>query len=265
LSVVADDQEARQKLIEAKQTLEKAIMHAAAVDQNVEIITTISQNVPSGIKRVATEIFATEIIIGFALKHQFTDLLFGNIIKYIVDNTSQAIWVCSISPHLSQRQKIVVVCPRYSDREYGFELWLNRVFRLADSLKVSIDFLCTLQTFKHVKEYIQSNNIPIQPTHFEFLDWTDFLKISAYIQPTDLVIITLPRNGSVSYKLNQEGIPRLMARNFENYDFILIYPNDNDENPEMMFTDDFDKSLIEEGLNHLSKKARSFTDIFRRK
>jgi Kef-type K+ transport system membrane component KefB len=265
LSVVADDQESRQKLIVAKQTLEKAIIHAAAVDQDVEIITTISPNVPSGIKRVATEIFATEIIIGFALKHQFTDLLFGNIIKYIVDNTNQAVWVCSISPHLSQRKKIVVVCPRYADREYGFNLWLSRVFRLADSLKVSCDFLSTPQTFRHVNEYTQMNNIAISTKHIEFTDWNDFLKISAFIQPTDLVIIALPRNGGVSYKLNQEGIPRQMARNFENFDFILIYPNENEENPELMFTDDFDKSLIEEGLNQLSKKAKSLTGVFRKK
>ena len=265
LSVVADDQAAQQKLIDAKKTLEKAIIHAAAVDQEVEIITTISQNVPSGIKRVATEIFATEIILGFALKHHFTDLLFGNIIKYIVDNTNQAVWVCSISPHLHQRKKIVVVCPRYADREYGFNLWLSRVFRLADSLKVSCDVLSTPQTFRHVNEYIQLNNIKIHTKHIEFTDWNEFLEISAFIKPTDLVIIALPRNGGVSYKLNQEGIPRLMAKNFENYDFILIYPNENEENPELMFTNDFDKSLIEEGLNHLSKKARSWSDIFRRK
>jgi len=265
MTVVADNDAAQQKLIEAKRTLEKGILHAAAVDQDVEIITTISQNVPSGIKRVATEIFATEIIIGFALKHQFTDLLFGSIIKYIVENTNQAVWVCSISPHLSQRQKIVVVCPRYADREYGFNLWLSRVFRLADSLKVSCDFLSTAQTYRHVQEYIDSNNIALSTKHIEFTDWNEFLAISAFIQPTDLVIIALPRNGAVSYKLNQEGIPRLMAKNFENYDFILIYPNENDENPEMMFTDDFDKSLIEEGLNHLSKKARSWSDVFRKK
>jgi len=265
LSVVADDEAAQQKLIEAKRTLEKAIVHAAAFDQEVEIITTISQNVPSGIKRVATEIFATEIIIGFALKRQFTDLLFGNIIKYIVDNTNQAVWVCSISPYLHQRRKIVVVCPRYADREYGFHLWLKRVFRLADSLKVSCEFLSTAQTFRHVNEYIQTNKIAIPTNHIEFTDWIDFPSISAYIQPTDLVIITLPRNGGVSYKLSQENIPRQMAINFENYDFILIYPNENEENPEMMFTDDFDKSLIEEGLNHLSKKAKSLKDVFRRK
>jgi Kef-type K+ transport system membrane component KefB len=265
LSVVEDDQTAQQRLIEAKETLEKAIIHASAVDQKVEIITTISQNIPSGIKRVATDISATEIIIGFALKRQFTDLLFGNVIKYIVDNTNQAVWVCSISPYLNQRRKIVVVCPRYADREYGFSIWLSRVFRLAGSLKVSCDFLSTLQTYRHVKDYMNSNNIAVSTKHIEFTEWNNFVEIAAYIQLTDLVIIALPRNGGVSYKLSQEGIPRLMAKNFENNDFILVYPNENEENPEMMFTDDFDKSLIEEGLNQLSKKAKSLTEVFRKK
>ena len=56
-----------------------------------------------------------------------------------------------------------------------------------------------------------------------------------------------------------------MAKNFENYDFILIYPNESEDHAELMFTDDFDKSLIEEGLNQLSQKARSLTDVFRKK
>ena len=265
LSVVEDDQKAQHKLIEAKKMLEKAIIHAAAVDQEVEIITTISQNIPSGIKRVATEIFATEIIIGFALKSQFTDILFGNVIKYIVENTNQAVWVCSISPHLSQRKKIVVVCPRYADREYGFHLWLNRVFRLAGTLEVACDFLCTTEIYCQVKEYMRTNRIANFVNHIEFTDQQNFMKIAAYIRPTDLVIITLPRNRGISYKISQEGIPRLMAKNFENYDFILIYPNETEDNPEMMFTDDFDKNLIEEGLSQLTKKAKSLTDVFRKK
>lgn len=265
LSVVEDDLQAKQKLIEAKKTLEKAMVHASAVDQEVEIITTISQNVPSGIKRVATEIFATEIIIGFALKSQFTDILFGNVIKYIVENTNQAVWVCSISPHLSQHKKIVVICPRYADREYGFNLWLDRVFRLAKTLKVPCDFLSTPQTFRHVKEYMQTVKVALTINHIEFTDWNDFMSIAPYIHPKDLVIISLPRNGGISYKINQESIPRLMSKNFENFDFILVYPNEPEENPEMMFTDDFDKSLIEEGLNKLSLKAKIFTDVFRKK
>ena len=91
------------------------------------------------------------------------------------------------------------------------------------------------------------------------------MEISKYIQLSDLVIITLPRNGGISYKINQEGIPRLMAKNFENHNFILIYPNDLDDNQEMMFSEDFDNNLIDEGLNQLSKRAKNLTGVFRKK
>ena len=103
---------------------------------------------PSGIKRVATEIFATEIIIGFALKSQFTPIFFSEILLNILLRIPIRLsGFAAFSPHLSQHKKIVVVCPRYADREYGFNLWLDRVFRLAKTLKVPCEFLSTTQTF----------------------------------------------------------------------------------------------------------------------
>jgi hypothetical protein len=265
LSVVEDDQKAIPKLIEAKEMLQKAMIHASASDQAVEIITTISQNVPSGIKRVAKEIFATEKIIGFALKRQFTDLLFGNTIKYIVENTWQSVWVCSISPNLYQYKKISVICPKYADREYGFNHWLSRICRLADTLKVPIDFLSTSQTFGQINDRIGKNKISVQTKHIEFTNWNDFISISAFIQPSDLVMIILPRKGGVSYENLQEGIPRMMSKSFENHNFILVYPSVTDTNPELMFANDFDASLIEKGINQITEKARSLKSIFRKK
>lgn len=265
LSVVEDDQKAVGKLIEAKKMLERAMVHASASDQKVEIITTISQNVQSGIKRVAKEIFATEIIIGFALKSQFTDILFGNTIKYIVENTWQSVWVCSISPNLFKYKKISVICPKYADREYGFSHWLSRIFRLADTLKVPLDFLSTQQTFEQIKERIRKNKIHANIKHIEFDRWNDFTSISSYVLPSDLVMIVLPRKGGVSYENLQEGIPRLMSKNFENYNFILIYPSVSVTNTELMFANDFDSRLIEEGISQITKKAKSLTEVFQKK
>ena len=265
LSVVEDDQKAIGKLIEAKQMLQKAMIHASASDQTVEIITTISQNVQSGIKRVAKEIFATEIIIGFALKSQFTDLLFGNTIKYIVENTWQSVWVCSISPNLYQYKKISVICPRYTDREYGFNHWLSRIFRLADSLKVPVDFLSTSQTFEQINDRIIIDKISAKTKHIDFSHWNDFMQISSFVQPSDLVMIILPRKGGVSYENLQEGIPRMMSKNFENHNFILVYPSVTNTNLELMFANDFDASLIEKGISQLTEKARSLKGIFKKK
>lgn len=265
LSVVEDDQKAIGRLIEAKKMLEKAMIHGSASDQKVEIITTISQNVPTGIKRVAKEIFATEIIIGFALKRQFTDILFGNIIKYIVENTWQSVWVCSISPFISKYKKISVICPRHSEREYGFEHWLDRVLRLADTLKIPVDFLSSSATFSQISENVKKNGVHSTIKHIEFTHWNDFGGFSSFVLQTDLVIIILPRNGGVSYENIQENIPRLMARQFENYNFILVYPSVAETNTDMMFSNDFDHGLIEKGFDQISQKAKSFTGIFQKK
>jgi Kef-type K+ transport system membrane component KefB len=262
LSVVEDDQKAVGKLIEARKMLEKAMVHASASDQKVEIITTISQNVPSGIKRVATEIFATEIIIGYALKSQFTDILFGNMIRYIVENTWQSVWVCSISPNLYNYKKISVICPRYADREYGFNQWLSRLFLLSNTLNVPIDFLSTDQTFVQINEYMRKNKIGANAKHFLFNQWNDFTCISSFVLPSDLVMIILPRKGGVSYENLQEGIPRLMSKNFDNYNFILVYPSVMDTNQELMFANDFDPGLIEKGFNQITKRAKSIRSIF---
>jgi hypothetical protein len=56
-----------------------------------------------------------------------------------------------------------------------------------------------------------------------------------------------------------------MSKSFEHYSFILVYPSEADDSSEMMFSNDFSKSLIDEGISQLSQKAKSITEIFRKK
>ena len=264
LSVVDDDHSAKSKLIEAKRMLEKAIIHAAAIDQKVEIITTIDNKVTAGIKRVAKEIFASEIIIGFALKNQFSEMLFGNNVKYIVENTEQAVWVASIQSNLNRYKKIVVICPKFADREFGFQNWLSRIFRMGHSLELSCLFLSTSQTYDHITEFHHQQRSSVGITHQEFTEWDGFLGLGQQLTPSDLIIIPLPRSGGVSYKLSQESIPRLMAKHFENFSFILIYTSTADDTTELMFSHDFDNTLIEQGMSLFKRRNKWFGKLLGR-
>src|SRR5690606_42002881 len=77
LTVVPDDEKARAKLLQARKMLEKAITHAAAADQKIDITTTIDQNVTAGIKRVVRETLITDIIMGWPGKTNLADIIFG--------------------------------------------------------------------------------------------------------------------------------------------------------------------------------------------
>jgi len=262
LSVVDDDHMAKTKLIEAKRMLEKAIIHAAAIDQKVEIITTIDQKFTAGIKRVAKEIFASEIIIGFALKNQFSEMLFGNNVKYIVENTDQAVWVASIQSNLNSYKRIVIICPKFADHEYGFQNWLSRILRMGKSLDKSCHFLSTPQTFEYVASFHQQQRSTVKISHTEFTQWEEFQSLGQFLTPSDLIIIPLPRSGGVSYKLSQENIPRLMAKHFENYSFIFVYTSSADDTTELMFSHDFDNTIIEKGMKLINQRAKWITKLF---
>ncbi len=263
LSVVDDDHTAKAKLIEAKRMLEKAIIHAAAIDQKVEIITTIDQKVTAGIKRVAKEIFASEIILGFAMKNQFSEMLFGNNVKYLVENTDLAVWVSSIHSNLNRFKKVVVICPKFADREFGFHNWLIRIFRMSKTLDLTCHFLSTPQTFEHVVTFQQQQRSSVRISFEEFQNWEDFTSLGQILTPADLIIIPLPRSGGVSYKLSQESIPRLMARHFENFSFILVYTSSADDTTELMFSHDFDNTIIEKGMKLVKNPARWFGKLFK--
>jgi hypothetical protein len=263
LSVVDDDHTAQSKLIEARRMLEHAIIHAAAIDQKVEIITTIDQKVTAGIKRVAKEIFASEIIIGFAMKNQFSEMLFGNNVKYIVENTDQAVWVASIQANLNHFKKIVVVCPKFADREYGFQNWMSRVLRMGKSLELSVHFLSTPQTYEHVAEFHKQQRTSVGISHTEFSDWEELQNLGQLLSPSDLILIPLPRSGGVSYKWSQESIPRIMAKQFEHFSFILIYTSAADDTTELMFSHDFDNTIIEKGMTIVKGRAKWFSKLFK--
>ena len=262
LSVVDDDHTARSKLIEAKRMLEKAIVHASAIDQKVEIITTIDQKVTAGIKRVAKEINASEIILGFAMKNQFSEMLFGNNVKYLVENTDLVVWVSSIHSNLNLYKKIVVICPKFADREFGFHNWLSRIFRMGKSLDLACHFLSSPQTFERVTAFHQQQRSVVTISFEAFQEWEEFLSLGQVVTPADLIIIPLPRSGGVSYKLSQESIPRLMAKHFGQFSFILVYTSSADDTSELMFSHDFDNTIIEQGMSLMKNPARWFRNLF---
>lgn len=264
LSVVEDDHTAKSKLIEAKRMLEKAIIHASAIDQKVEIITTIDQKVTAGIKRVAKEIFASEIIIGFAMKNQFSEMLFGNNVKYLVENTDLAIWVASIHSNLSQFKRLVIICPKFADREYGFQNWLSRVLRMGKSLELTCHFLATPQTFEDILSFQKQQRSTVRISHEEFSDWEHLQNIEKLVSPSDLIMIPLPRSGGVSYKLSHESIPRMMSRHFEHFSFILIYTSAADDTTELMFSHDFDNTIIEKGMTLVKGRAKWFSRLLKK-
>ena len=143
LTVVKDDDQAQAKLLQSKKLLDKAIIHAASADQQVEIMSTIDRNVTSGIKRIVKEKFITDLILGWSEEKSLADIIFGRTFDSLVKQTTQTLWITRFNAPLNIHRNLIVVCPVYAEKEAGFYKWLHGLLNTALHLRMRVkSFYC---------------------------------------------------------------------------------------------------------------------------
>ena len=226
LSVVNDNQQAQKKLAEARQKLEKLIKHGAETEREIEIITTLDQNVASGIRRVITETAATDIVIGASPKSRFSDVIFGNLMQHLMNSTNKLLFFYNPKFPIYLYSCLQIICPPHSEKEYGFQNWLRKVSLLAKNLNISSKFYCDKRTIDAIRHAI--NYLKIRGS-FEFYVtdvFTETDRIGKDFKETDLIIFIRPRKGSVSsFSADVKDMTAIMDGEKRNYAYLIISPN----------------------------------------
>src|SRR5690554_1007830 len=121
LTVVPNTTEAEIKIVKAKQGLEKFIAETTASETNVTINATIDHNAASGISRTAKEITADLILLGWPQKTGFLDILIGDKVESILENTEKTLFICQFAVPMVDHKRLFVVVPPNAEFEEGFE------------------------------------------------------------------------------------------------------------------------------------------------
>lgn len=224
LAVVQDDEKAQLKLAESRKILEKAITHASSSDQQIEVITTIDQNVCDGIRRVSKEVAATDIIMGSSPKVAFSDRFFGGFIQTLLNSTHQEVIVYNPSMALNIHQTVKLICPPLSEKEYGFFSWLEKVMRLAGTLTINTHIYSSRKTFEHIDNFIKEKKLSNEVKHRDFDEIEDFLVLSKEFKDKDIIVVVSPRKGSLSYNSQLDMVPIKLNKHLSNSSYIVVYP-----------------------------------------
>ena len=226
LTVVNDNVQAKQRLAETRQKLQKLIRHGAETEREIEIIATLDQNVASGIRRVITEIAATDLVVGTSPRSRFSDVIFGNLMQHLMNSTNQLLFFYKPTYPVYQHTCIQVICPPHSDKEYGFQNWLRKISLLAKNLSIPCKFYSDHATVDAIQYAI--NYLKIKGNfEFETADvFTEMSRISAGFRDTDLITFIQPRKGSVSsYSIDVRNITNIMDGEKKHYAYLIISPN----------------------------------------
>jgi Kef-type K+ transport system membrane component KefB len=250
LTVVEDDDQAQPKLLHSRKMLERAITHAASADQKIDITATIDQNVTSGIKRIAKEMFITDIIMGWP-KTNIADFIFGKTFDSVVNQTVQHVFLVRFTLPLNIHKGVHILCPPLAEKEEGFYQWINRIARFSLQLSLRVSIHCGNETFSAIESYVRENKISLSMTFHENRDIANLSILKDKFHVNDIVILVSSRKASISYGPYLDVLPRRLTRVFDQNSVIFIYPEVSSIENLSSYTRETTGGLLEKGLDFL--------------
>ncbi len=225
LTVVPNNEMAQQNLKKARKNLDSTAKYASGSEIAVNMMATIDFNIANGISRAARDVNADGIILGWPSKAGIIEKMVGEKTESILNRTDANLFMCDTPRSLVTHKRITVFCPPLAESELGFEFWLEKVFRLSRELTIGVYFICAHRTREAIQLYIEENKLSARIQFADFEDWDELSGLKGHTQEGDLIVFVSARVGEVSHRSSLTGLPLKLARNYEKYNRILVYPS----------------------------------------
>ncbi|MFX1704133.1 cation:proton antiporter [Chitinophaga sp. CC14] len=270
LAVVQDNEEAKEKIHLTNKMLEKAVIHAAATESAVQVVTRIDLNVSDGITRATKELLISDVILGWTDKTSTTDRWLGNIFGTTLDNVLQRVWetvyVCNFHSPLNTTKKMVLVMPPNTEYELGFLHYMQKMFMLAKQAGARLLVFCNEKTQTITTAFAEQTKMSVDLSFRQFDTIEDFLILSREITRDDLVVVVTARKSTLSYHAYMDGIPAKLERHFKDNNVILLYPEQRefDSLEAGLQSEDLTLAPIQEQIANLNKLGKAVKRIFKK-
>lgn len=224
LSIVNDDDDAQQEVKNNSKLMERIAEHAIATETRLRPVTRVDINIPTGISRTVKELFINKIVMGWSGRSATANYFFGNIIDNLLESTPQMIMVAKITSPIARLKNIIVLLPDNADREIGFASCILSLISLSKNTGGKIKFATSsamINILKNrLKEYRFFNGDHYIPYEF----YPNISAIPVSISDQDMLVAVAARPSTLSFSRRHLIIPKLMARFANEYNFIIIYP-----------------------------------------
>ncbi len=270
LAVVQDNEEAKEKIHLTNKMLEKAVIHAAATESDVQVVTRVDLNVSDGITRATKELLISDVILGWTDKTSTTDRWLGNIFGTTLDNVLQRVWetvyVCNFHSPLNTTKKMALIIPPNAEYELGFLHYMQKMFMLAKQAGARLLVFCNEKTQTITTAFAEQTKMSVDLGFRQFDTIEDFLVLSREITRDDLVVVVTARKSTLSYHAYMDGIPAKLQRHFKDNNIILLYPEQRefDSLEAGLQAEDLTLAPIQEQIANLNKLGKAVKRIFKK-
>jgi Kef-type K+ transport system membrane component KefB len=224
LVVVRDEEGAEEKIKKNHDLLQKAVIHASASENSVQIVTRIDWNIGHGIVRAATELMITHILMGWNGKITTKDRIFGSVLDNVLEASDQLILVTKIYSPINTIKTIILLVPENAEIETGFSRWMESLVTIISVTGSKVEAYIHPGSQKAIQEWLPEKNGKIPIAYTEFNDWKYFPKLEEKTSPDTLFVIVSARAGSITHTDYLDSIPQILSTDFGYSNFLIIYP-----------------------------------------
>ena len=225
ITVIRDNNEAKQHIHTKQKMLQKVLEHASASDKKTELITRIDVNVIDGIVRAIKELDISKVVIGWNSKYTTIEKLFGSFLDRLLLKTEKQLLVVKLETAINLSGDIRVVLPPKLNQERGFLSLIDTVQNLGQHLGRKVHFYGDGPNIKAVK--VISEGTPFAPT-LQDVNLTEsfFKKLSNSNKPqSDIIILVNSRKNTISYSRITAKYQNIIKQNFCFSNLLMVYPD----------------------------------------
>ena len=227
-NIIDTENNSDSQLKKAKKIFENVIQYSSAIEKQANTLLRYDTGYANGIINLIREHEINNLILGIDSDKFFKSSTLGNIVTGIIKNTNVTTYIYRPTQPLQTIKRQIIIIPPHAELELGFKYWIIRIW---DFLKTTSSPALiyggngTINILKRINE-----SIPLKVNFIELKNYSDILIISREIDKDDGLIFILSRKLSPSYSEAMENIPYYINTYFRDYNFILIYPFQQNEN-----------------------------------
>ncbi|MFM2267902.1 MAG: hypothetical protein RL757_1343 [Bacteroidota bacterium] len=226
LSVVADDDDARQNILINDRLFNRAKTHAAAADIALNVMQRIERNVASGISSAARDLAISDIVIGWSGKSSAVDFFFGSLMSQVLTNADQTVLVSKMAKNYAFLKEMNVVLPPNAELESGFGHWTMLLYRLSKQLDARATFRGNAAQLVVLKDFFKKEKMHFANPVYQILEnWEEWETETSNWKDQQLWVFVAARPHTLSYARTMNQLPKtLAAEQYEQKSFIVLYP-----------------------------------------
>lgn len=224
LTIVNDDDIADSIIKRNEKNISEIIGRNSQVGVDIQPVTRLDINIPTGISRAIKELSINKVILGWSGKSSTANYFFGTIIENLLENTKKMMIVAKVSQPLVSVRIMFVFLPLNAEKEAGFGNLMRCIKAMALNMNSRVIFLINQASIAIFKSEVTKMRFASSAEYRAFNLYPNVSAILNEINGKDIIVAVSARPSTISYDRRFELLPKLLSKHTPQNNYIIIYP-----------------------------------------